>query len=1015
MLKKYNLACYLLFGFWLVFFDVVNTSAAETVGQNIALGTSYTFSQAPNYKAGAGENTYLTDGSYPANVSNILQSGTLGWVHTPELEMMFDLGEVKPIEGAAFNTVAGRAGSSVAMWPSVIFLFVSDDGTTWYPFGNLVELDMNPTPKHFEYGVHQYKTLSLATHGRYVKLVSNATGFFITDEVEIYRGPDENLTLPFTGTGITDIPAFFTAETVPAKLRTRLHIDSQRVNQEITAANLATNIADPLRASLTAIDLQIPTITSIASPTTFTTIFPINDLHRQIFAVQAGLWRALGLPNIVAWKSGRYDPLSPTEVPTQNTAEMNVAMMSNEYRADVINLSNTKASAADLTLTLEGLPGGDDPGYVSVREIPFTDTVTLAPVAAALSIVSKQNGHYSVTVPAGLTKQIWLSFHPTEVAAGTYQGRLKVEGSGIATFTIPIRLEIYPLTFPAKPTLHLGGWDYTNESSYIGMNPSNKMAFIANLQEHYVDISWSASLPKGTYDSEGHMVTTPNPSSFNAWVMKWPNASYYAVSPLTENDRITFAGFPVGSAAFNTAVKEWITWWATYLTSQNIHPSKLLLLLVDEPLTSAQDDTIIAYAQAIRSAQTDVKIFEDPGWVNPSLGNPQMFAVSDILSPHFLAFINGSQAVRDFYAQQRAMGKELWFYDTSPLRHSDDPYTTDLLPAWLAWKYKAKGIESWAFGDTGQIPGAVAGSSWNEYPLVTRPYTPLFIDSKSVTDGKHMEAIRESVEDYEYLKMLQDKIVFLESIGTSDPAIDSAKALLVTGVNRVTDGKKTVNSDHWNTPKDRTVADQVRIEILEVLKQLNLIKLPDPSASIFASDSLKVANKKVTFGQAKKINTKSKTISFKGNNSLIADGSVQLYRGGTLVQTATADATGAWNLKLKEKKDTTVTFYLHYLDGAGVELGTSAGYKIKIDSQKPKITNLPIFLTKTKGAKIWWEAKDNIKVTSYKISFLGKTKTTKSKAFTVPLDAPAGLHILNLKAYDAMGNSTSRLVTVRVR
>jgi hypothetical protein len=33
----------------------------------------------------------------------------------------------------------------------------------------------------------------------------------------------------------------------------------------------------------------------------------------------------------------------------------------------------------------------------------------------------------------------------------------------------------------------------------------------------------------------------------------------------------------------------------------------------------------------------------------------------------------------------------------------------------------------------------------------------------------------------------------------------------------------------------------------------------------------------------------------------------------------------------------------------------------------------------------------------------------------VPLDAPAGLHILNLKAYDAMGNSTSRLVTVRVR
>ena len=192
-------------------------------------------------------------------------------------------------------------------------------------------------------------------------------------------------------------------------------------------------------------------------------------------------------------------------------------------------------------------------------------------------------------------------------------------------------------------------------------------------------------------------------------------------------------------------------------------------------------------------------------------------------------------------------------------------------------------------------------------------------------------------------------------------------------------------------------------------------KLPRPEPSVFANDSLKVANKKVTFGQAKKINTKSKTISFKGANSLIANGSVQLYRGGTLVQTTPADATGAWNLKLKEKKDTTVTFYLRYLDGAGTELGTSAGYKIKIDTQKPKITNLPIFLTKTKGAKIWWEAKDNIKVTSYKISFLGKTKTTKSKAFTIPLDTPAGLHLLNLKALDAVGNSVSRMVTVRVR
>jgi hypothetical protein len=1037
MLKKYNLACYLLLGFWLIFFDVSNTSAAETVGQNIALGKSYAFSQAPNYSGvctEAGDSTQLTDGTY---VGGHLfdQVGAVCWVSMSGLEITFDLGEVKPLEGLALNTVAGWYASIAISWPPMISMLASDDGVTWYALGNLPELDMNDAPNPFFLGTrtHQYKTMSLATHGRYVKLVAKFSPYFFIDEVEIYRGPDENLALPFTGTGLTDIPAYLITETVPAKLRTRLHIDSQRVNQEITAANFTADIADPLRASLTAINQQIPSLTTIASPTTFKTIFPINDLHRQIFVVQAAVWRALGLPDIVAWKSSRYDPLTPTDPPTQTTASIDVAMMNNEHRADVINLSNSKASATDLTLTIEGLPGGDNPAYVTVHEVPFTDTYDLVPVAAALPIVTRQNGQYKVNVSAGLTKQIWLEFHPAEVAAGTFQGRLKVEGSGITTFTIPINLAIYPVTFPDKPTLHLGVFDSSNPTTAfggwnMGLTANNRKPLIANIQAHYVDTTWAAVatlpgqasgpiLPIGSYDGNGHLTVAPDPAAFNAWVAEWPNASNYFVWSNQGNfSEAGFAGFAVGTTEFKTAVKEWTAWWAAYLESQHIAPSKLGINLVDEPKTSTQDDLIIAYGEAIRSAGTEIKIFVDPAWLAPNTANPRMFEVSDILSPHLPNFVNGSQSFKDFYAQQRVAGRELWFYWAGgPNKSKYDPYIYERLAGWLAWQYGAKGIQDYAIGDFGYPPiSGYPRSTWNDY--VGNNYSPLFIDRDSVTDAKYMEALREGVEDYEYLKMLQDKISFLEVLGIKDSAIDNAKILLETGVTRTTSARKTWATDHWdNIDKDRTVADQVRIEILESLKQLNLVKMPDPSASIFAKDSLKVANKKVTFGQAKKINTKSKTISFKGANSLIANGSVQLYRGGTLVQTATTDTTGAWSIKLKEKKDTTVTFYLRYLDGAGVELGTSAGYKIKIDTQKPKITNLPIFLTKAKGAKIWWEAKDNIKVTSYKISFLGKTKTTKSKAFTVPLDAPSGLHILTLKAYDAMGNSTSRLVTVRVK
>jgi hypothetical protein len=1043
MLKKYNLACYLLLGFWLVFFDVSSASAAETVGQNVALGKSYTFSLAPSISdcSDAGDSIQLTDGytlpqgNYPRGTF-FTQDSSVSW--NGQQEITIDLGEDKPLEGVAVNMGAGMSGNAFVPWPLIIQMLVSEDNVTWEAVGNLVELDLVNAPFQVQPDVpyasitHQYKTMTLATHGRYMKLVFGSASYKYADEIEIYRGPDAYLALPYVGPGIPDVPTYFKSVIVPTKLRTRLAIDSQKIDQAITAANLATNIADPLRASLTAINEQIPSLTTIASPTTFKTIFPINDLHRQIFAVQAGLWRALGLPNIVAWKSGRYDPLSPTAVPTQNTAEMNVAMMSNEYRADVINLSNTKASATDLTLTIEGLPGGDNPDYVTVHEVPFTDTSNLVPVAAALPIITKQGGQYVVNVPAGLTKQIWLEFHPTEVAAGTYQGRLKVAGTGMTTFTVPLHLEMYPLTFPAKPTLHLGGWDFSNPNGGWsgGLTANTRKAFITNLQAHYVDVTWAVSayeqsgtrgaiMPAGTYDSNGHLITAPNPAAFNAWVADWPaGTSFFAIlgSDLSPTNP-SFVGFPVGSTEFNTAMREWATWWANHLKSQNISPSKVGILFSSEPHTADMAALHIAYGEAIRSAGTEIKIFEDPilPFFPYSVPDPRLFEIADILSVQTEIFLNNNAAYKDFYAQQQAAGRELWLYSAQGPRPLRDPYIYDQLPGWLAWQYGAKGIESWAYTDFGYPPlPTYPRSSWNDYAGITN-YSPLFIDTVSVTDGKHMEASREAVEDYEYLKMLQDKISFLEVLGIKDSAIDSAKILLATGVTRVTDGRKSSAKDLWHITKDRSVADQVRVEILESLTQLNSIKLPDPSASVFANDALKVANKKVTFGQAKKINTKSKTISFKGNNSLIANGSVQLYRGGTLVQTATTDATGAWNLKLKEKKDTTVTFFLRYLDGVGVELGTSAGYKIKIDTQKPKITNLPIFLTKSRGDKLWWEAKDNVKVTNYKISFLGKTKTTKSKAFTVPLDSPSGLHLLSLKAYDAMGNSTSRLVTVRVR
>ena len=54
--------------------------------------------------------------------------------------------------------------------------------------------------------------------------------------------------------------------------------------------------------------------------------------------------------------------------------ELHVALMSHEWRADVLNLTNASDSDRQVRLWVEGLPGGTNPGYVAVHEVQHVGT-----------------------------------------------------------------------------------------------------------------------------------------------------------------------------------------------------------------------------------------------------------------------------------------------------------------------------------------------------------------------------------------------------------------------------------------------------------------------------------------------------------------------------------------------------------------------------------------------------------------------------------------------------------------
>ncbi len=775
---------------------------------NVALHKSYRLSPGPSYRhcTDSGDRTQLTDGVYTKGYF-WTQKTTVGWTSAPAVTVAIDLGAVEPIGGVSLNMAAGKAGVT---WPMAILLLVSDDGKTHHFLGDLVELSAaEGRAPPGGYAVHRFQTARLATRGRFVTFAIVPGGPYVfCDEIEVHRGPDALLGRPPGGEKVESLPQLLRRMQVTRGVRRRLRADAAAVREQLKAANVPPAARKRLASQLADVERQVASL-EVPADEGFRTVLPLNDLHRRIFAAQAELWRADRAGPLAVWQKDRWDMLSPTEPPRKSPARVDVAMMRNEYRGAAVNVSNVSPETARLRLSFAGLPGGAAPSCVTVQEVPFTDTKSGVPVAAAMPDARRSREGWLLEIPPGMTRQVWLTFHSKDLAAGDYRGSLRISPGSTQ---VPIRLKVYALTFPARPTLHLCGWDYTDCDAY-NVTPANRSALIRVLREHYVDSPWARSsvMPTGRFDKTGRMTAPPDDASFRTWLARWPDARNYLVFA-SVGDR--FAGFPVATPPFRRALTEWITWWVRRVKALGARPEQLGLLLVDEPHGAEQDRVIIEYARVIRAAAPQVVIWEDPTWREPWKATPELFAVCDVLCPNLPMWIGGGRRFADFYAAHRRAGRELWFYSCSGPGKLLDPYSYHRMQHWFCWKHAAKGSGFWAFGDSN------GASSWNEYLSVRGAYTPLFLDETTVTRGKHMEAVREGVQDYEYLRMLRDRAAALAEKDPADPRLGPARKQLATAAERVTACMTDPGQIHWTRPKDRGLADRVRVEVLEALTKL---------------------------------------------------------------------------------------------------------------------------------------------------------------------------------------------------
>jgi len=190
--------------------------------------------------------------------------------------------------------------------------------------------------------------------------------------------------------------------------------------------------------------------------------------------------------------------------------------------------------------------------------------------------------------------------------------------------------------------------------------------------------------------------------------------------------------------------------------------------LRDEPNDEEAYRYVQKWGRAVREANSVVKVMvveqtwtQDEAWGD-------LYGAVDIWCPLFSLF------KADSAAKRQALGETVWTYtalcqrDPTPWWHTDFPLLNYRVPAWLAWRYRMRGILYWGgmaywndVEDPWTEPGTLDRRDRNPKLMYNGEGSMLYpgraVGYEGVAPGLRVKALRDAIEDYAYLSILEEK------------------------------------------------------------------------------------------------------------------------------------------------------------------------------------------------------------------------------------------------------------------
>jgi hypothetical protein len=361
----------------------------------------------------------------------------------------------------------------------------------------------------------------------------------------------------------------------------------------------------------------------------------------------------------------------------------------------------------------------------------------------SVDALPRLNNAALLQVPPRSAVQLWLDINTKGLSPGEWNCKVmlaSLQCDSIRT-EVPLTVRLYDTALPEEQPLSLCHWGYV-ERSMLRHIPEKALE---DQISHGTNVFVGTIFPQAQYNEQGELVSGPDFSAHDAYVK--------AHAP---HGIILFCGYQhslrgpggVNSDAYAKAHKEWLKRWVAHLKELGVGYDGFALYPVDEPgLNDGLVEQYIRMATLAREADPQILLYTDPVMRITEAELEAMVPLVDIWCPHRKGLVLEPSSAKKFEIIRNS-GKTVWTYECDDNVKHHSPVGYYRCQAWLAKSRSLTGIGFWSYCTSQDDP-------WFR-PGVRHDYLMVY-PGTDVVSSKRWEAVRDGVEDYTLLSLLEKR------------------------------------------------------------------------------------------------------------------------------------------------------------------------------------------------------------------------------------------------------------------